>query len=173
MRSAEESEMSVPLVFRLNSRCSESQLGSAGTSSSQPIENCSAPVEGEGSHLQNPRQCSIINGNNMTIMYYNARSLIPKYDELFVTMETHNPDMICIVETWLCDDILNSEIALPGYQLYRRDRNRHGGGVLIYVKDHFVCSMLPSADNLEIITVSVCYGPSKAFISLFYQPMYF
>ena len=125
-------------------------------------------MEGEGSHLQNPRQCSIINSNNMTIMYYNARSLIPKYDELFVTMETHNPDMICIVETWLCDDILNSEIALPGYQLYRRDRNRHGGGVLIYVKDHFVCSILPSADNLEIITVSVFYGPSKVFISLFY-----
>jgi len=69
MRSAEESEMSVPLVFRLNSRCSESQLGSAGTSSSQPIENCSAPVEGEGSHLQNPRQCSIINSNLLcTIM---------------------------------------------------------------------------------------------------------
>jgi len=41
--------------------------------------------------------------------------------------------MIYIVETWLCDDILNSEIALPGY------RNRHGGGVLIYVKGHFVC----------------------------------
>jgi len=103
-------------------------------------------------------------------MYYSDRSLFPKNDELCVTMETHNPDMICIVETWLCDDILNSEIALPGYQLYRRDRNRHGGGVLIYVKDHFVCSILPSADNLEIITVSVCYGSSKVFISLFYRP---
>jgi len=31
------------------------------------LENCSAPVEGEGSHLQNPWQCSIINSNNMTI----------------------------------------------------------------------------------------------------------
>ena len=68
---------------------------------------------------------------------------------------------------WKRDDILNSEIALSGYQLYRRDRNRRGG-VLIYVKDHFVCSMLPSADNLEIITVSVCYGPSKVFISILY-----
>ena len=40
-------------------------------------------------------------------MYYNARSLIPKYDKLCVTMVAHNPGMICIVETWLCDDILN------------------------------------------------------------------
>ena len=79
-------------------------------------------------------------------MYYNARNLTPKYDELCVTMVAHNPDMICIVETRLCDDLLNSEIALPGY---RRDGNRHGGGVLISVKDHFVCSILSSADNLE------------------------
>ena len=52
--------------------------------------------------------------------------------------------------------------------IYRRDRNRHGGGILIYVRDHFVCNILPSADNLEIITVSVCHGSSKVFISLFY-----
>ena len=45
--------------------------------------------------------------------------LIPKYDKLCVTMEAHNPDMICIVETWLCADVLDSEIALPGYQVYR------------------------------------------------------
>ena len=128
-------------------------------------------MEGESSHLQNPQQCSVINSNSMTIMYYNARSLIPKYDELCVTMEAHNPDMICIVETWLCPDVLDSEIALPGYQVYRKDRNRHGGGVLIYVRDNFVCNILPSADNLEIITVSVCHGPSKGFYHFSTDPL--
>ena len=59
---------------------------------------------------------------------------------------------------------------LHGYQVYRRDRNRHGGSILIYFRDHFVCNILPSADNLEIITVSVCHGPSKIFVSLFYRP---
>jgi len=39
-------------------------------------------------------------------------------------------------------------------------------GILIYARDYFViCS---SADTPEIITVSVCYGPSKVLISLFY-----
>ena len=60
-------------------------------------------------------------------MYYNA---IPKHDELCATMEVHNPDVICTVETWLCADVLDSEVALPGYQIHRKDRNRHGGGVL-------------------------------------------
>ena len=86
-------------------------------------------------------------------------------------MEAHNPDMLCIVETWLCADVLDSEIALPGYQVYRKDRNRHGGGVLIYVRDHFVCNILPSADNLEIITVSVCHGPSKVFYHFSTDPL--
>lgn len=35
-------------------------------------------------------------------------SLILKYDKLCVTMEVHNPDMICIVETWLCANIPHS-----------------------------------------------------------------
>ena len=47
-------------------------------------------MDGESAHLQTPQQCSVINSNNMTIMYYNARSLILKYDELCLTMEAHN-----------------------------------------------------------------------------------
>ena len=39
--------------------------------------------------------------------------------------------VVCVVETWLGEEITDSEISLPDYQLYRLDRNRHGGGVLI------------------------------------------
>lgn len=128
-------------------------------------------MKGTSSNLPiNSSQCTVISSNNISIMYYNARSLIPKHDELCVIVEAHNPDMICIVETWLCADILDSEIALPGYQVYRRDRNRHGGGILIYIRDHFVCSIFSSSVSLEIITLSVCQGSSKVFVSLFYRP---
>ncbi len=142
--------------FGYNSRCPESQPGSAGTSSPRPIERCSGTVEGESSHLQNPKLCTVINSNNnsMSIMYYIARSLIPKHDELCATVEAHNPDMICIVETWLCADILDPEIALPGYQVHRI---RHGGGILIYVRDCFACSILPSTGSLEITTLCLSW----------------
>ena len=110
--------------------------------------------------------------NDVTAMYYNARSLIPKYDELCVTMEVQNPDMVYAM--WKLGYVLMYSIVklpyLDSYQVYRRDRNRHGGGIPIYVRDQFVCNILPSADNLETITVSVCHGPSKFFLSLFYQP---
>ena len=73
-------------------------------------------------------------GNALNIVYYNARSLIPKLDDLYLIAQSMCPDIICIVETWLCGDILDSEIALHGYLVHRADRNRHGGGVLINIK---------------------------------------
>ena len=65
-----------------------------------------------------------------------ARSLLPKLDNLFVTIETHNfPDIVCIAESWLGHDVRDQEIAIPNYNIFRHDQNRHGGGILIYVKD--------------------------------------
>ena len=38
---------------------------------------------------------------NIHIIYYNARSLLLKLDELVATVEAEKPDIIlCIVETW-------------------------------------------------------------------------
>ena len=39
------------------------------------------------------------------IIYFNARSLSPKIDELRIVCELEKPDIVCITETWLCDDI--------------------------------------------------------------------
>ncbi|KAI8483131.1 hypothetical protein Bbelb_391500 [Branchiostoma belcheri] len=39
-------------------------------------------------------------------------------------------------KTWLSDEIADSDIALEGYQAHRKDQNRHGGGVMIYVSDY-------------------------------------
>ena len=64
----------------------------------------------------------------------NARSLLPKLDELCVLNQLESPDIICIVESWLSSEIENNEITIDNYQLVRHDRNRHGGGVLMYVK---------------------------------------
>ena len=52
---------------------------------------------------------------------------------------TVHAGVVCIVETWLGEEITDSEISLPDYQLYRLDRNRHGGGVLMYVHKSFSC----------------------------------
>ena len=39
-------------------------------------------------------------------------------------------------------DISDSEINIQGYSTVRLDRYRHGGGLLIYVKAVFTCSIM-------------------------------
>ena len=48
--------------------------------------------------------------------------------------ETNAP-FICLTETHLNPDILDAEVSINGYNLYRSDRNnRSHGGVAIYVR---------------------------------------
>ena len=93
----------------------------------------------------------------INILYYNARSLLPKIDELRLVCEIAKADIICVVETWLNSDIANDELWLPNYQLHRRDRDRHGGGITLYVSDTLVCKplLIGGPDSLEFVSVSV------------------
>ncbi len=38
-------------------------------------------------------------------------------------------------ETWLDCTISDSELSIPEYTCHRQDRNRHGGGVAVYISD--------------------------------------
>ena len=108
---------------------------------------------------------------NMWILYYNARSLLPKFDNLLLSVSVLRPhNIICIVKTWLSDEIDDSEIFIPEFQLFRNDRNRHGCGVLMYVSSMFYASVvLPSPHTLEILTLSVLYSNFKIYLCLFYE----
>jgi len=59
--------------------------------------------------------------------------------DLLATVETLQPDVIGVTESWGDDDISDGEFSLPGFTMFRRDRTgRHrGGGVLLYVRCEF------------------------------------
>ena len=99
--------------------------------------------------------------NHVTIVYYNARSLIPKMDELKAVSEATKPDIIYIVETWLDSVITDIEVDLPDYQLFRLDRCGHGGGIAIYVRTFLSCKVMLQggtfALSLSIVNFCVCF----------------
>ena len=72
------------------------------------------------------------------IIYFNVRSLLPKIDDLRIICSVYLPDVICVVETWLDPNIDDSEIIIQGYCVHRVDRNRHGGGILVFIKDVYL-----------------------------------
>ncbi len=65
---------------------------------------------------------------NVSVLYYNARSILPKIDNLAANCLALSPDVVCVTETWLNDNITDSELKLLGYTIMRLDRDRHGGG---------------------------------------------
>ena len=79
---------------------------------------------------------------------------------------------ISLPPSWLCPDIPDQEICIPGYQLFRLDRNRHGGGVLLYVRDCLTAEVLPChhTHNLEFLPIVIYHLGSKFCISVFYRP---
>ena len=54
-----------------------------------------------------PINSCLSNLSNLSVLYYNARSLLPKIDHLRAVCALYSPDIVCIVETWINDDILD------------------------------------------------------------------
>ena len=63
-----------------------------------------------------------------------ASALLPKKQSLQLLVKAEDLDVICVVETWLSAEILDAEITIQGYQCFRHDRNRHGGGIVSLCK---------------------------------------
>ena len=50
-------------------------------------------------------------------------------------MALKSVDTLAVNETRLDDSVSSSEMSIPGYCLERNDRNGHGGGVALYIRD--------------------------------------
>ena len=111
--------------------------------------------------------------NTLSIVYYNARSRLPKLDDIRAVSVAESPDIICVVETWLSNSISDYEIVLPGYQCVRCDRDRHDGGVLMYIKSFLAFDLLcPNVVGIELLVVSVSSykSSSKLCLAVYYRP---
>src|SRR6218665_2312913 len=75
----------------------------------------------------------------------NVRSIasVQKRAELELCVNNETPNIIGITESWTKLEIADSELALDGYRLFRKDRENqksegHGAaGVFLYVKSSF------------------------------------
>ena len=57
-------------------------------------------------------------------------------DEVRIFCETHKPHVLCLNETKLSNEINDEDLQIENYHtIFRKDRDRHGGGVAIYVSD--------------------------------------
>ena len=107
------------------------------------------------------------------IGHLNIRSLVKNIDQLRIYLSNKKYNILSVNETMLDSSIPNDEININGYDIVRKDRNRNGGGVALYIRnviDYKIRNDLMN-EKLETITTEVC--PSKAksfFVNTWYRP---
>ena len=100
-------------------------IGLTGSTAKQVISPKQSPNNHNIRYLNNDLKC----------MYFNARSITNKVDELQLCINDENPDVIRITETWLHEEIVDSELNAFDYTIYRHDRNnKQGGGAALLIK---------------------------------------
>jgi hypothetical protein len=78
---------------------------------------------------------SVFNCNGMKFAHQNIRSLLSKIDELPILFAdlNNNIHFLTLSETWHDSDVLDSELSIDGYRLFRTDdRNKNGGGFFLF-----------------------------------------
>ena len=66
-----------------------------------------------------------------------------------------NPDFVFLVETWLSSEIPSTILDLPNYNIYRRDQETPGGGLIIAVHNRIQSRQFEIKSVEEILAVNV------------------
>ena len=108
------------------------------------------------------------------ISHLNVHYLYPKLDEIkHLLNDQGNIDILCLCETFLNEEFSNNEVDIDGYQMIRKDRQTHGGGLVIYTKSYLSCihrDDLETAD-IEMLWIEVRNNRQKPFLLCYcYRP---
>ena len=129
-----------------------------------------------------PERCQ---SDGLRALYLNARSLkayvasddsrtrrICKITILQELVYSGDFDVVGICETWLNESVIDNEI-IPGYSIFRRDREDLGGGVIVAVKGNIQASRrfdLEREDTeLVVVELKRCHEKS-VLLYCFYHP---
>ena len=137
-------------------------------------ENSFVPLTKEKKDRSSPygtNKSSFISGLKFISM--NINSIRGKKLELLAFLDFHQPHVVAIQETKIDSSIATSELfpeTCP-YTVYRKDRNIHGGGVmLLFHKDISHMSITELVNDSESIWVKVFANKTSHFVASWYRP---
>ena len=142
----------------------------------EPTSLPSKPLLTSTPNPKNNKKAYVPIKNDLSILNINFQSLWNKRVELSNLASDTKSDIIVGTETWLKEDIKNSELLLDDYDIFRRDRpgkckandkegrDSRGGGVLIAVKKSLSCELISTSVHSEIISVKIKLKGQKALI---------
>ena len=103
----------------------------------------------------------------------NINSLLKHIDEVRVLLTEYTFDILAINESKIDNSISDNELHIFGYDIIRKDRNRYGGGVVLYVRDNIPFSERKDliSKDLEMVCIEINRPYNKSLlISAWYRP---
>ena len=110
---------------------------------------------------------------SLNALLFNARSIRNKFLEFVALMALERPDLVALTESWVrtSDRDFEGEYAIPGYQMYHRDRaSRAGGGVMLYVRDSLKVGNIATSTEHEFLGVDLEIGHAAYRVIVVYRP---
>ena len=105
----------------------------------------------------------------LSLIHLNIKSIRHKCD--IINAELHDFDVLCFTESWLDENIPDSEITLDGFKgPIRCDRHgRLGGGVVVYCKKNIPCIPRPdlAPRGLECVWIEIYNKHDRYLIGTF------
>ena len=116
---------------------------------------------------------SVANLKGFKIASLNVNSLLKHIDEIRHVLFSAPFDIFAINESKIDELTPDNEISIPGYNPFRKDRNRAGGSVVLYIRDNISFSdredLVPS--SLETVCAEINRPHSKRFlVYTWYRP---
>ena len=93
-------------------------------------------------------------------------------DEVSKLLHDFEIDVFGLSETKLDDDVDDAELTIPCYRLFRKDRNKSGGGVAMYVSSSLHVQQFcdPDRDDIEALWLKLFLRREVYQIGVVYQP---
>ena len=108
----------------------------------------------------------------MHFLHLNVNSLLPKIHEIRKIAHDSKATIIGITETKLDKTIFDNEVNIDGYNIIRKDRTRHGGGVCCYIKNDRSFNVRENfGTDFENVFLDILLPNSKPIlIGILYRP---
>lgn len=132
-----------------------------------------SPDVDEPSPVNSEKKYECFKKKGLHFIHINARSLLNKLSELSIMASSSKSAIIAVSETWFDPSMTSAETSIDGYNLERRDRNRHGGGVCLYIRDDLTYNLRPDLckPSQESIWVDILLQKTKPItVGCVYRP---
>ena len=146
--------------------CPETQnhLRANKTTSRNKINSGNSYPQVQQHRLKNPK--------NVILGHLNVNSLRSKIEAVEELMR-NNIDISLFSETKLDETFPNQQFKISGYKMFRRDRNKHGGGIMFYINENIPCKTVnveDLPDDCEVTLIELSIKSRKWLCIGLYKP---